>query len=115
VKRIVLISLRVAWLAICLSFLIKSQRAYRGGSDWKTEEYLAFEMMVLTFPASYLVAGLLILTGGILGLVGLRLPPPSKAGMTVDWLIFVLAGYLQWFLIVPILWRKTRGTVVKEK
>jgi hypothetical protein len=68
-----------------LSILIKSQNAYQGGSDWKTEEGLAFEMIVLSFPASYLAVGAMI-----------------------------LAGYLQWFVFVPRLLRKTRRPATKD-
>jgi hypothetical protein len=60
---VALIVARLAWLAVCLTALIGSHRAYQGTSDWKTEEGLAFEMMVLSFPASCLVMAGLMLTG----------------------------------------------------
>jgi hypothetical protein len=109
VKRAALITVRLAWLAICLMALLESHRAYQGNSDWKTEEYLALEMMVLSFPASFLVAAGLILAGATVGLFGLALPPSSKIEMTVTWLLFSLAGYIQWFAVIPRLWRKTRS------
>lgn len=93
------------WLAICATVLIDSYRDYKGSSDWKTEEYLVFRLMILSFPASYLVAGGLFLVGAGLGVVGLALPPSSKSEMTVGWLFFVVAGYAQWFLLVPKLFR----------
>ena len=108
-KKFALIAIRVAWLAICLTILVNSQKGYRGRSDWKAEEYLAFEMMGLSFPASYLVVGGLILAGPALGLIGLRLPSSSKVEMTVIWLLFVLAGYIQWFVVIPRFWRETRS------
>jgi hypothetical protein len=108
-KRAILIAVRLAWLAICLTILIDARRAYQGNCDWKTEETLAFEMMVLSFPASFLVVAGLILAGATLGLFGLALPPSSKAEMTATWLFFVVAGYAQWFVLAPKLWRKTRN------
>lgn len=104
-----LIGVRLAWLAICLTALIASHRAYHANSDWKTEEYLALEMMVLSFPASFLVVAGLILAGATLGLFGLALPPSSKIELTVTWLLFVFSGYIQWFAVIPRLWRKTRS------
>src|ERR1700692_1451401 len=93
VKRAALMVVRLAWFVICLTILIDAHRAYQGNSDWKTEEYLAFEMMVLSFPASYLVVAGLIVAGVTLGRFGLALPPSSRAEMTANWLLFVGAGY----------------------
>ena len=101
VKRIAFTIVRLAWLAICLTALIDAREVYQGRSDWKTEQYLAFAMMVLSFPASYLVVGGLILAGAALGPVGLGLPPSSKVEMTATWLLFVVAGYIQWFIVLP--------------
>jgi hypothetical protein len=114
VKRAALIALRLVWLVICLTVLIDAHRAYQGNFDWKTEEYLAFEMVFLSFPASLLVVGGLTLAGATLSLFGLELPPSSKAEMTATWFFFVVAGYAQWFLLVPKLWRKTRSPRAKK-
>jgi hypothetical protein len=104
-KRAAAIAVRLTWLAMCVMVLIDSHRAYKGSSDWKTEECLGFQMMILSFPVSYLVAGGLFLAGAGLGLFGLALPPSSKAEMTVAWLFLVVAGYAQWFLLLPKLFR----------
>jgi hypothetical protein len=114
VKKVALIALRLAWLAICLSAVIDAHRAYQGTSDWKTEENLGFEMMVLSFPASYLVVAGFIVAGAALGLIGLRLPPSSRVEMTSGWLLFVIAGYAQWFLLVPRL-LKLRRKMLKDE
>lgn len=102
---------RVAWLAICIVAIVEAQKGYQGTSDWRVEEGLAFEMLVLAFPASFLVVAGLILTGMVLSLFGLALPASSKPEMTVTWLLFLVAGYVQWFVIVPkfLQWRKTLG------
>jgi hypothetical protein len=116
-KRAASIAVRLTWLVICVMVLINSYSAYKGSSDWKTEEFLGFQMMILSFPASYLVAGGLFLGGAGLGLIGFALPPSSKAEMTVGWLFFVVAGYAQWFLLVPTLfssWRKKGGHRAKD-
>jgi hypothetical protein len=58
-------------------------------------------MMALSFPASILVMVGLILTGGGLELFGLALPSSSRAEITTTWFLFVLAGYVQWFVVLP--------------
>jgi hypothetical protein len=65
------------------------------------EEGLAFEMMVLSFPSSFLVAVGLALTGAIFGLFGLALPASSKLEMTTTWFLCIVAGYAQWFILSP--------------
>jgi hypothetical protein len=101
VRKILGILLRIVWLAICVTALVYAHRGYQGISDWKMEERLAFELMVLSFPSSLLVAVGLALTGAILGLFHLALPASSKLEMTATWLLFVVAGYAQWFILLP--------------
>jgi hypothetical protein len=95
--------------------LVYAYKGYQGSSDWKVEEGLAFEMMVLSFPASFLVAAGLTLAGAGLGLFGLALPASSRPEMTTTWLLFVTAGYVQWFVVVPRLSRRWQKTYRKNK
>jgi hypothetical protein len=101
VKKIIWILARVLWLAICFFALVDAYRSYRGISGWQVEEGLGLEMMVLSFPASFAVVAGFILTGKLLGLFGLALPASSKPEMIATWVLFVVAGYIQWFVVVP--------------
>ena len=100
-KKTVWIAAQNIWVALCLLALIEARQGYRGASDWQMEEGLAFEMMVLSFPSSFVVAIGLASTGAILGLFGVALPPSSRLEMTSTWFLFVAAGYVQWFVVVP--------------
>ena len=106
---------RTIWLATCLTALVYAYKGYQGSSDWKLEEGLAFEMMALSFPASFLVVAALVLVGAGLGLIGLALPASSRPEMTATWFLLVVAGYFQWFVVVPRLLRRWRGKNQKEK
>jgi len=100
------------WLAICVTALVYAYKGYQGFSDWKLEEGLAFEMMALSFPASIIVVAALILAGAGLRLFGLALPASSRPEMTATWLLFVVVGYVQWFVVVPRLlrrWQESRN------
>jgi hypothetical protein len=101
VRGILGVLVRIVWLAICFTALVYAHRGYQGISDWKMEEGLAFEMMVLSFPSSVLVAAGLALAGAVLGLFHLALPASSKLEMTATWFLFVVAGYTQWFIVLP--------------
>jgi len=101
VRKIIWILAQVLWLAICLAALIDANKSYRGTSDWQVEEGLGFEMIVLSFPASFVVVAGFMLTGMLLGFFGLALPPSSKPEMIATWIFFVVTGYIQWFLVLP--------------
>jgi hypothetical protein len=101
VKKALWIVAQIIWVAICVLALIEARQGYRGASDWQMDEGLAFEMMVLSFPSSFAVAIGLASTGATLGLFGLALPAPSRLEMTCTWFLFVLAGHIQWFILVP--------------
>jgi hypothetical protein len=101
VKKTLWIVAQIIWVAICLLALIEAHQGYRGASDWQMDEGLAFEMMVLSFPSSFAVAIGLTSTGAILGLFGVALPAPSRLEMTCTWFLFLVAGYVQWFVLVP--------------
>jgi len=103
------------WLAMCLIALVYAYKGYQGSSDWKLEEGLAFEMMALSFPASLLIVAALVLAGAGLGLFGLALPASSRPEMMATWFLFVVAGYVQWFVLVPGLLRRWQGKNRKEK
>jgi hypothetical protein len=100
---------RIAWTVACLAALIDALRGYQGGADWKMEENLGFEMIVLGFPGSLVVAVCLAFVGHILGFVRMALPPPSRAEMIGTWTIFLSTGYLQWFVLLPRLLRRHRN------
>jgi hypothetical protein len=101
VKKTIWIIAQILWVAICLAALIDAHKSYRGISDWQVEEGLGFEMIELSFPSSFVVVAVFILTGLLLGLFGLALPASSRSEMTATWFFFVVAGYIQWFLVIP--------------
>lgn len=101
----------MVWLGLCLIVLIEAYRGYWGSSDWHVEEGLAFEMMLLSFPASIILVFAFVATGMVLGFLRLALPASSKPEMTAIWLLFALAGYFQWFVVVPAIprwWKKSK-------
>jgi len=58
-------------------------------------------MIVLSFPASLVVVVGFIFAGMLLGVCGLALPASSKPEMVATWLLLLVAGYIQWFLVLP--------------
>lgn len=90
--------------------VIEAYRGYRGISDWQIEEGLGLEMVLLSFPASLLVVLALMVTGILLGMFGHALPASSRPEMIATWMFVVLAGYVQWFIVVPKIPRRRRAS-----
>jgi len=95
------ILIRVVWVGICVVALAFALKGYGGSPDWKVEEGLAWEMFVLSFPASMLVAFAGILLRAGLEHFSLTLPSSSRPEMVILWFLFVIAGYVQWFVVIP--------------
>lgn len=100
-KRTLCLLGQAIWIGLCIFALVGAYQGYRGTSDWQVEEGLGFEMIVMSFPASMLVVLALIATRIGLAHFGLALPASGKSEMIATWLLFVVAGYVQWFIVVP--------------
>lgn len=100
--------IRFAWLAVCVAALVHAQRVYQGSSHWQLEEWLAVEMAILAFPVSVPTVLVLIVAAAGLQFFGFVLPAFSRGQMTATWLLFVIAGYIQWFVFLPKLVRRWR-------
>ena len=55
-KTALVVLVRIAWLGTCIAVLVNAHKGYKATSDWKMEEGLAFQMLVLSFPSSFVVA-----------------------------------------------------------
>jgi len=91
----------VVWVATCVAAFVFAYKGYNGVSDWRVEEGLVWEMWVLSFPTSCIVVFGLILLGAGFGHFRFALPASSRPEMTATWLLFVVAGYIQWFIVIP--------------
>ena len=100
---------RAIWTIIALALLVVCLYGFDGKPNSDIEILLAWSMLVLAFPISVLVA--LILTG--LSIVSERVfaavIPTSYWWIIITWLCFFIAGYWQWFGLIPWLWRKWKA------
>jgi hypothetical protein len=108
-KRIVVNGVRIAWIALCCFLLFSALKDYSGHSDWQLEESVYLEMTILCFPSSLVVYLGIVLAGISLGLFGAALPSPSRLEMTCFFLLLAAAGYVQWFILLPRLFRFRAG------
>lgn len=96
--------LLVLWLSLVVLVLIWTMVSYGSAPDQFKSEILlrhGIVMLALSVPLGWLLSALL---GAILSLAGLELAGVGDA-VAVS-LACAAAGYLQWFMFVPWLWRK---------
>jgi hypothetical protein len=100
--------LKVVWSLLALGVLFLTLSIYDGTPATRDAEVLlAYGMMALSFPFSQVCLLLL----GAVGFViekwwGVVQVPNGYMPLFVSWLAFSLAGYWQWFVLLPWLWRK---------
>lgn len=115
--------LKMVWILCSVAVLVVTLVRYAPGPSNDIGIFLVYGMLFLAFPVSLLVAGLFALTALLqdqLNVPLLDLFGSNYVGFTVMWLAFFVAGYLQWFVLVPWLWhkwksRQARSTIPESK
>ncbi len=96
-------SLLFIWLIACLATLVFAfvQREIHDASI-----VFAYLMIFLTFPLGYALAAFVgAISFGLYSTMGIVMPDGFIPNL-VWWVMFVAVGYLQWFVLVPWLFRK---------
>lgn len=104
--------LKVVWVLSSVTVLIVTLFHYAPGPEADIGIFLVYGMLFLAFPISLLVAGLfagMALLQDQLGIPLLDLIGSNYIGFSVMWLAFFSAGYVQWFVLLPLLWRKWKA------
>jgi len=94
------------WFVLCCAVFIY----FLKGNINDAENLIAFslKMLVLTFPAGY-IAGALFPEGISALMMGLGVELTRIQHVFIQWFFMVIAGYLQWFVFLPWLWRKWKA------
>ncbi len=92
------------WLLACVGMVVF---AWEQQGIHDMPEAFIWLMIFLTFPIGYAVAM-------VVGVVMSVLPESSAAyhpfwDLVPMWIALTVAGYFQWFVAIPWLWRKLRG------
>jgi hypothetical protein len=97
---------KAAWIGIAVVALLITLYAFDGKPNSDIGVFLAWFTLVLAFPISWLVA--LLFTGVAIATEKFfsAVIPTSYVWLLVSWACFIAAGYWQWFMLLPWLWRK---------
>ena len=97
------------WSLACVAVLLITIIKHDGAAESDIGIFLAWAMLTLTFPIGLLVAALfaaLVIAQEELGIQTVGWIQSSYVDLALLWFVFVVAGYWQWFYLVPKLWNR---------
>lgn len=101
---------QILYILIALAVLAITLTTYAPGPNSDIMLFFNFAMLILAFPSSLAVIGLMALLILLQELSGLNLINLMNdyVGITLLWFVLFIAGYLQWFVALPWLWKKLK-------
>jgi hypothetical protein len=99
------------WLACSVGLLLLTLSIYDGTPATRDAELvLLYGMLFLCFPVSQLVALVFWLICLLIAATMHEFSiPVSYSTLVIEWLVLFIAGYFQWFVLLPWLWRKWKA------
>jgi hypothetical protein len=94
-------AVKIAWLSLALLIAVPLVVTYNPTSNRDNDIVLAYTLLTLTFPSGFVVVALYTLMGYILERLLSAQLPVGRLPMIVDCVVFLTAGYLQWFVCLP--------------
>jgi hypothetical protein len=101
--------LKYLWLLGALLALLVSLIAYDGKPNSDVDLLLGYVMLTLSLPSGLIAASAFSLIGQIVYATTGYIFTTSYELIVVTWLIFLITGYVQWFVFLPWLWRKWKA------
>jgi len=100
---------KAIWVTLAAIVLLVTLYGFDGKPNSDIGVFLARSMLALAFPSSLLIAG--VFAGISIGVEKFfsMVIPTSYWWIGITWLCFFVVGYLQWFVLVPWLWRKWKS------
>lgn len=111
------LTLRVGWLLLCIGLVVLFALTSNDTSHRDNDIVLGYLLIALAFPASLLSIWLMgwvtelphLLFGANISI------PGGWVGMVLTSPLIIVAGYLQWFVLIPKLWRFAAASQRKRR
>ena len=102
----------IKWVRVALTLLVLglTLRGYDGTRNSDAEEFLAWSMLALGFPSSVLYSAAFAAMAALLATRSQSTIDTTYVSILASWVVLFLLGYLQWFVLVPWLFRKLRAS-----
>lgn len=94
------------WLSACVAVLVF---AFDARDNHEADIVFAYLMLFLTLPIGYAFAALVGVVFCALNSIFCVVVPGGFISNLVSWLFLVAAGYFQWFIAFPWLYRRLRS------
>lgn len=105
---------KATWITLAVIALLVTLYGFDGKANSDIGVFLAWSMLALAFPSSLLVAAVFAGMSIAAEKWFATVIPTSYWWIGVTWAGFFVAGYLQWFVLVPWMWRKWRAPRTSE-
>lgn len=96
---------KTGWILIAILILLVSLYGFDGRPDSDIGVFLSWSMLAISFPCSLLYSALMVGVAFVKENYFDSILYVSYFSLALDWTAFFLLGYLQWFKLVPYLWR----------
>lgn len=98
--------IKIAWLTLCLLVLITTLLNYDGKPNSDVDIFMIWGMLLLSFPFGFLAALALSLFSYIVFEFFEVVIATSIVSIIMIWSVYLMFGYVQWFIILPVLRKK---------
>lgn len=108
-KRLVINILKISWLGVAFLVLVITLFFFDGRNNSDIEDFLVYSMLLLTFPIGIIASGLVFVVLYFFVSALYIEEITFNVGyvyLIFEWLFLLIVGYIQWFFLIPIIYRK---------
>jgi len=96
---------KILWMILSVLVLLISLYSYDGSQNSDIGIFYSWSMLILSFPAGLIVSALYVVMYDVFSIV----IQTSYLSIIIDWSLFFILGYLQWFVLIPALIKKYKS------
>lgn len=97
--------LKALWVGVSLFVLAVTISSYDGKPFSDIWIFLTWLMLILSFPTGMAVSAAHYVLGTVFSIT----VETSYFSLALEWLVYFVLGYVQWFMLLPWLWRKWKA------
>jgi hypothetical protein len=108
-KRTLWLTVKWGWIVLSVLLLLITLALFDGSPKSDVEILLGYGLLVLTFPIGLLLSIAEGFVGrAVFNLLGLT-ATTTYMSLVTTWLVYTVAGYVQWFVLLPWVIRRLRA------
>jgi hypothetical protein len=104
----------IIWIIINILALIYGEYLIQGHKDGLI--VFTYIMLLISFPFGFIFIYIILIVEYLFKTLNIDIPRPpnEEVLLLIEWVEFVIAGYIQWFIIIPKIknwWRSLRDRI----